>query len=291
MIRDFEYFAPGTLDEALTLVDKYQDEAKVMAGGQSLLILMRQGLVAPDHLIDIKGISELDYINFDDETGLRIGGLTTHRSIEKSPLMQNGYGVLAEMERHVATIQTRNWGTIAGNLCHADPAGDPATVLVALNASVKLAGLQGERTIALDDFAVDFFETALEPNELLTEIRIPKCPPRTGTAYTKFNIIENELGIVGVAVSITLGSGNDLCEDVRIALGASAPIPLRAKKAEEILRGQKITNNLLAEAGEAAATEADPIADICASAEYRCELVKTLVARVGKEALARAMAT
>jgi len=288
MIRDFEYLTPKTLEEALTLLDKYGDECKVIAGGQSLLILMKQGLVAPEYLIDIKGITELNYIKSDAKEGLRIGALTPHRAIEKSPVMRNGFAVLAEMENRLASIQTRNWGTIGGNLCHGDPAGDPAPVLIALNANLKMASLKGERNMAVEDFSLDYFETALEPGELLTEIVVPPVPPHTGTAYTKFTMIESDLATVGVAVSITLGSSDDICQDVRVALGAAAPTPMRAKQAEVVLRGKKITDNLLKEAGEIASTEAEPISDIYASEEYRRELVKVLVKRVGKEALARA---
>lgn len=288
MIRDFEYFSPKSLKEALTLLDKYGDECKVIAGGQSLLILMRQRLVMPEYLVDIKGISELNYIKADAKDGLRIGALTTHRAIEKSPAMKNGFSVLAEMERRLASIQTRNWGTIGGNLCHADPTGDPAPVLIALNATLSTASLRGKRNMAVEDFCLDYFETALEPGELLTEIQVPAVPPHTGTAYTKFNIIENDMATVGVAVSITLGSGEDMCQDTRIVLGACAPIPMRAKQAEEVLRDKKVTDSLLREAGEIASTEVEPISDILASEEYRRELVKVLVKRVGKEALARA---
>ena len=288
MIRDFEYFAPETLKEALTLLDKYGDECKVIAGGQSLLILMRQGLVTPQYLIDIKGISELSYIKSEGKQGLRIGALTTHRTIEKSPVLRDKLGVLTEMENRLASIQTRNWGTIGGNICHADPAGDPAPVLMALNATLRMASLKGDRTMAVEDFSLDYFETALESGELLTEIVVPPVPPHTGTAYTKFNVIESDLATVGVAVSITLSSNDGICQDVRIALGAAAPTPIRAKQAEAVLRGKKITDNLLKEAGEIASTEAEPISDIYASEEYRRELVKVLVKRVGKEALARA---
>jgi carbon-monoxide dehydrogenase medium subunit len=288
MIRDFEYFSPKTLKEALTLLDKYQDECKVIAGGQSLLILMRQRLVAPEYLIDIKGISELNYIKSDVKEGLKIGALTTHRAIEKSPAMKNGFSVLAEMERGLASIQTRNWGTIGGNICHGDPAGDPAPVLIALNATLTTASLRGERNMAVEDFFLDYFETALEPGELLTEIQVPAASPHTGTAYTKFNVIQSDLATVGVAASITLGASDGLCQDIRIALGAVALTPMRAKQAEEVLRGKKITDTLLKEAGEIASTEVEPISDILASEEYRRELVKVLVKRVGKEALARA---
>jgi carbon-monoxide dehydrogenase medium subunit len=288
MIKDFEYLSPKTLQEALVLLDKHRDECKVIAGGQSLLILMRQGLVAPEYLVDIKGISELNYIQSDAKEGLKIGALTTHRAIEKSPAMKNGFGVLAEMEHRLASIQTRNWGTIGGNVCHGEPAGDPVPVLIALNATLSTASLKGQRNMAVEDFCLDYFETALEPGELLVEIQVPPAPPHTGTAYTKFNVIESDMATVGVAVSITLDSGDGLCKDSRIVLGACAPTPRRAKQAEEVLRGKKITDNLLKQAGQIASQEVEPISDISASEEYRRELVKVLVARVGREALARA---
>jgi carbon-monoxide dehydrogenase medium subunit len=288
MIRDFEYFSPQTLQEALALLDEYGEDCKVIAGGQSLLILMRQGLVMPEYLIDIKGISELNYIQSDTKEGLKIGALTTHRAIEKSPAMKNGFSILAEMEHRLASIQTRNWGTIGGNICHGDPTGDPAPVLIVLKATASMASLKGERNMAVEDFTQDYFETALGPGELLTEIQVPTVPPHTGTAYTKFNIIESDMATVGVAVSVTLDSGDDVCKDVRIALGACAPIPMRPKQAEEVLRGQHMTDDLLKEAGQIASQEADPISDIVASEEYRRELVKVLVKRVGKEAWARA---
>ncbi len=288
MINDFEYFAPKTLKEALALLEKFREDYKIIAGGQSLLIMMRQGLIKPGHLIDIKGISELNYITSDTKKGLRIGALTTHRTVEKSPVIQKSFGVIAEMEHRLASIQTRNWGSIGGNLCHGDPAGDLAPVLIALNASLTIAGIQGEKNMLVEDFFLNYFETALEHGELLREIQVPALLLNTGAAYTKFNVIENDMATVGVAVSITLSSQEGNCKDVRIVLANAAPTPMRAKKAEELLRGKKITDPLLKETGEIASTEADPISDIHASAEYRQELIKVLVKRVGKEALSRA---
>jgi len=287
MIKDFEHFAPKTLKEALALLAKYGDDCKVICGGQSLLILMRQGLVAPKYIVDIKGIAELDYIK-DDKDGLKIGATTTHRAIEKSPVIRKKYPVLAEMETRLASVQTRNWGTIGGNVCHGDPAGDPVPVLIALNATLSMAGAKGKRSMPVENFCLDYFEIALKDGELLTEIAIPAPPPHTGTVYTKFNVIESDLATVSVAASVTLGSGDGVCQDVRIALGAVAPTAIRAKKAEKVLKGKKITEALLAQAGEVAATETEPISDIYASEEYRLELVKVLVPRMTREALARA---
>jgi CO/xanthine dehydrogenase FAD-binding subunit len=287
MIHDFEYLAPKTLKEALALLDKYQDDCKVICGGQSLLVLMRQGLVAPPYLVSIKGIAELSYIK-DEKDGLKIGATTTHRAIEKSAVIKKKYPVLAKMETRLASIQTRNWGTIGGNVCHADPAGDPLPVLIALGATLTMTGSKGKRSLPAEDFCRDYFETALEPGELLTEISIPPVPPNTGTAYTKFNVIESDLATVGVAVSVSLGAGDGVCQDIRIALGASAPTPIRPKKAEAILKGKKISDALLAQAGETASQEAEPISDIYASADYRRELIKILVPRMTREAMANA---
>ncbi len=286
MIKEFEHFAPKTLKEALALLDKYQDDCKVICGGQSLLVLMRQGLVAPPYLIDIKGVSELSYIK-DEKDGLKIGATTTHRTIEKSAVIKKKYPVLAKMETRLASIQTRNWGTIGGNVCHADPAGDPMPVFIALNATLTMTGSKGKRSMPAEDFSLDYFETALEPGELLTEISLPPVPAKTGSAYYKFNVIQSDLATVSVAASVTLGAG-DVCQNIRLALGASAPTPLRPKKAEAILKGKKPTDALLAQAGEAAAKEADPISDIYASDEYRRELIKVLVPRLTKEAMANA---
>ena len=290
MIADFEYFAPKTVKEALSLLSRYREEAKIIAGGQSMLVIMKQGLFAPEYLIDIKGIAALDYIKYDEGKGLRIGALTIHRAIEKSPVIQKHFGVLSEMERNLATIQTRNWGTIGGNLCHGDPAGDPAPVLIALNAKLKLASSVGERIIDMEEFSKDYLEVDLKPNEMLTEIQVPILPARTGTAYEKLMVMKGDMGIVGAAVSITLRPGDGVCENARIALGSAASVPLRARKAERRLTGKVINDVLLAEAGEVASTEAAPPSDVHGSAEYRREMVKVFVKRVAQIALERAKA-
>jgi carbon-monoxide dehydrogenase medium subunit len=289
IIFDFEYLAPKTLEEALTLLSQYdEEECKVIAGGQSLLILMKQRLLTPQYLIDIKGLSELDYIDYDDKKGLRIGALTTHRAVEKSPVIQKEFSVLSEMEQNISSVETRNWGTIGGDVAHGDPGGDPAVVLIALNGKLKMTGLSGERTVDAEDFTLDYFETALHHDELLTEIQVPALPPNTGVKFTKFSQIVGDYSLASVAMLITLDENKKTCSDVRIALGSVAPAPMRARKAEDILKGKKISDARLAEAGQVASEEASPTADVQASEEYRRDLVKVLVERVGKEALARA---
>lgn len=288
MISNFEYFAPKTVEEALALLSQYKDECKIIAGGQSLLVLMKQGLVTPKYLIDIKGISALDYINSDGGKALNIGALTTHRTIELSPVMREKFGVLAEMEKNLASVETRNWGTIAGNLCHADPAGDVCPVLIALRGTLSIAGQNGERTLAVENFSTDFLETALEHDEILTEIQLPNPKPRTGVAYEKFNLVKNDYALASVAVSITLNLNNGGCADARVVLGAVAPTPIRARRAEIMLVGKEVKDYLLEEAAQIASEEAEPVSDIHASEEYKRELVKVLVERVAQKALEKA---
>ncbi|MBN2402112.1 MAG: xanthine dehydrogenase family protein subunit M [Spirochaetes bacterium] len=289
--NSFEYFSPKTLEEALKLVSQFDKEGKdfkVVAGGQSINLVMKQGVIAPEAVISIKGLSDMDYVKFDEKAGLKIGALATHRAIERSSVVEKKFGVLAEMEHNLSSVETRNWGTVAGNICHGDPGGDVAPVLIVLNANVKMAGVKGERTVPAEDFTLDFYETALAHDELVTEIQIPTVPPNTGVAYTKFSQVVGDFALASVAVAITLDSKKDICSDVRIGLGSVAATPLRAKKAEEILRGKKITDDLLAKAAQAAMDESDPTDSVDASGEYKRELVGVFVKRVGKEALERA---
>ena len=287
-MKDFEYMAPKTVREALSLLSQYQKETKIMAGGQSMLVIMRQGLLAPEYVIDIKALSELDYIEYDERKGLRIGALTTHRDIEKSPVIMKKFKVLSEMERNLATIQTRNWGTIGGNLCHGDSAGDPAPVFIVLNAKLKLVSQGQERIIEMEEFSKDMLEVDLKPGEMLSEIQIANPKPHTGIAHEKLMVMQGDAGIVGAAVSITLKSGNGICEDARIALSNAASVPLRAKGAEKRLIGKAITLPLLDEVGQIASQEADPPADVHGSAEYRKEMIKVYVRRAAVKALERA---
>jgi carbon-monoxide dehydrogenase medium subunit len=287
-MKDFEYFAPKTVEEALSLLSQHKEEAKIIAGGQSMLVVMRQGLLAQEYVVDIKGITALDYITYDEREGLKIGALTTHQAIEKSQLIQKHLRVLGEMERNLATIQTRNWGTIGGNLCHGDPAGDPAPVLIALGAKLKLKSLSGERMVAMEGFSKDMLEVDLEPDEMLIEIQVPTPRPHTGVAHEKLMVMQGDAGIVGAAVSITLKPGDGVCDDARVVVSNAASVPLRVKEAEKRLIGKMINDHLLTEAGEIASAEADPPSDVHASSEYRKEMVKVFVKRVALKALERA---
>ncbi len=287
-MKDFEYFSASSLQEACSLISQYKDVGKVLAGGQSLITLLRQKLISPTCLIDIKGLKELDFIEFDKKSGLRIGALTTHRAIEKSPLIQEKYNVLSEMEKSVASVQTRNWGTIGGNLCSADPIGDPAPSLIALGAKIKLVSAKGERAVALEEFFTDYFTTIIEPDEILAEIQLPPPAANTAVEYMKFATIEAGIKIVSTSVAVTVEAGSDVCKDAKIVMSAVAPIPLITKKAAEMLKGKKLTDDLIEEAAKMAASETDPTTDVHASAEYRKEIVKVLVKRAIKKAFEKA---
>lgn len=283
MIHDFTYLRPSNVKEAFAMLAEHQDDCKVICGGQSLLIVMRQGLVVTDYLIDLKKVDELNYITYDDKAGLKIGATTIHRAIEKSDVIAKKYPVLVDMEEKLASIQVRNWGTIGGNLAHADAAGDPAPVLIALDATIKVGGAKGERTMPLEEFYTDLFETALEPGEIVLEVCAPPVAPKTATTYKKFNLLESDQGIVSVAVTISLDA-DGTCKVARIVLGNAASTTLRAKNAEAFLVGRKLDDALFEKAGEAASAEAEPVGDIHASEDYRRHLIKVLTRRMAKAA-------
>jgi len=283
MIHDFTYLKPSSLKEALTMLEEHKDECKVICGGQSLLIIMRQGLLVTDYLVDIKHIKELDYIQFDAKAGLKIGATTTHHTIETSDVIKKNYPILVAMENKLASIQVRNWGTIGGNLAHADPSGDPCPVLMALNANIKVGSAQGDRTMALEDFSVDFFETALEEGEVVLEVQVPTLEAKTGAAYQKFNLLESDQGMVAVAAAVTLNGGGT-CKDARVVLGNAGPKPIRVKKIEELLIGKAYNEKLFAEAGAIASQDCEPVSDIHASEEHRRHLLGVLTKRMLKQA-------
>ncbi|HSV43769.1 MAG TPA: xanthine dehydrogenase family protein subunit M [Candidatus Bathyarchaeia archaeon] len=286
---DFDYLPAATVEEALELLSQHKDDDyKILAGGQSLNTAMKHRLLTPEYIIDIKGLSALDYITFDEKDGLKIGALTTHRSLEKSTVVREKYSVLAEMEENVASVETRNWGTVVGDLCNADPAVDPGPPLIALDAKIMIAGKDEKRTVDAEEFAVDFFETVIQPGEMVTEIQIPTLPPNSGVYFTKYSQIHGDYALASAAVLITLDDKKNNCVNARIGLGGVGTTPLRARKAEAVLTGKQITDDLIAEAGRAAAEESSPISGIEASADYKRELTATLVKRVAKEALARA---
>ncbi|MBU0465888.1 MAG: xanthine dehydrogenase family protein subunit M [Proteobacteria bacterium] len=284
----FKYFPAKDIEEACALLAQHGEEAKVLSGGQSLVNMMKQRLVSPHIIIDIKGISNLDYIRYTDDDGLRIGGLTTHRSVEKSDIIKEKFPMLAEMEYTLASVAVRNWGTVGGNLCSADPASDLAPTLIALGAEVTLTGVDTERVVRLEEFFVDSFETILNKDEILTEIHVPNAV-MSGGIHTKFARRATDLAVVSVATYLTLDvSSHDLCKDIRIVMGSVDPIPYRSKRAEELIKGQKINDVLIEKAAQIASEDIQPTTDLNGTEEFKREIARVLVQRTIKEAAVRA---
>lgn len=286
-MRPFEYLQPENLEEACSLLSRYRGEAKLLAGGHSLLILLKHRLVSPRYIIDLKNLRALEYIS-NGQGSIRIGALTTHRAIELSPLIKAKLPILAEMEKKVGSVQVRNWGTIGGSLCHADPAGDPEPALIALRAKVKVVSVRGEREIDLEEFFTDYLTTVLESDEILKEIEVPNPAPYTAGVYRKESIRPGDFGIATVAAVVTLDEGQDVVKEARIVLGAVGATPIRAKKAEESIVGSKLESKLADEAGRIAAAEAQPTTDVNGSVEYKREIVKVLTRQVLSQAMKRA---
>lgn len=281
----FDYYAPTSLDEALSLLQTHGDEAKILAGGQSLIPAMRYRLAMPEVLIDINGIGGLDYVR-EDNGRLAIGSMTREVTLEDSALVQSKYHLLADTAAVIADPVVRNLATVGGNIAHADPANDHPATMLAYNAEVVAVGPDGTRTIAIDDFFVDLFENALADNEILTEIRIPTPGANSGGAYVKVERKVGDYAISAVAVQLTMNNG--VCTAARIGLTNVSPVPMRAKNAEQLLIGSAITDDLLEAAGQAAAAECDPSADLRGSADYKRDVTRSLVKRAVQKAVERA---
>lgn len=284
MIR-FDYLEPPTLNKALALMEKFGEDARVIAGGTSLLIMMRQRLLMPKVVISLAQIPKFDRISFNAKTGLRIGAGARHRDIELSPVIKKYYPILHETFHNVAQPRIRNMGTIGGNLAMGDPLTDPGASLIALDAEVVLASRVGQRTVRLDEFFIDYYQTALDTSELLTEIRVPP-PNRLGWSHIKFTPRSVE-DFATVGVALTLRAKGGVCEDVRLGLNSVASTIVHAQQAEATIRGHSINDALLRQMGEVAASETDPVDDNRGSAKYKREMVKVLVRRAAEEALQR----
>ena len=274
-IRPFEYSTPGNLKEALSLIEKYGSETLLIAGGTDVIPLLRLRFLTPRRVVDLTRLSELDFIKQDGEI-LRVGALTKHRTLERSPVILRGAPILAEAASQIGSPQIRNMGTMGGNLVNASPCSDTSTPLLALGAQLKLLRSNGQRMVAIDDFFLDVKKTVIQHDEILTEVQIPEAPPGTGTAFVKVGRrVGNDLSIVSVAASITVQKGT--CTGARIALGSVAPTPMRARKAESVLVGKAMNASYIKEAAEKASQEIRPISDVRGSAEYRRSVARTIV--------------
>ncbi len=274
-MKNFNYFAPKSLSEAYDILARYSERSFLMAGGTDLMVQMKAKSIAPEWVVDLKGLG-LNYIKAMDD-GLAVGATTTLHDIESSPLIQEKCPVMAGTCSEIACYSIRHLGTIGGNLCNASPAADTAPPLIVLGAKVKINGPDGERVVSVEDLFTGPRKTLLKKSEILTEIQIPYLPPHSGAVYLKYKRNEGmDLALVGVGVCLVLDSSGTNCQDVRIALGAVAPVPLRVSAAEKVLRGKVLKEDLFEEAAVKAKEVAEPITDARGSADYRTALVKTL---------------
>ena len=284
----FKYEAPESLAEALDLLAEHGDEAKVLAGGQSLIPAMNFRLLQPTVLIDLNRVQELFYIRRESSGELRIGAMTRQRALERDDAIQQQFPLIAETLPFIAHPQIRNRGTVGGSLAHADPAAELPAVMVALNAQFRLQRRDGERTLAAEDFFSGFFETALQPDELLTEIRVPPLPQRCGCAFQEMARRHGDYALAGVAVVLEFDD-QDVCREARIVYLSMGGGPERGATAEQMLRGEKLKQRLIHEAAaETAARDLDPPGDIHASADFRRHLAKVLTIRAIAAAAERA---
>ncbi len=280
VLPPFKYLEPRTIGETIQILSTYGAQAKVLAGGTDLVVSMRKRKVTPQYVVYIKNIPNLDCIEYSEADGLRIGPLATHKSIATSLIIRDKFEVLATACSKIGTPHTRTMGTIGGNICMAGPSQDTPPALLVLDAKLKLVSSEGERIVPIDGLFIAPFKTAIKETELLTEIQIPALPPRTAGSYqwaTKRTVIDETLA--GVAVLITLDS-DDTCKDIRIGLCSVAPTPMRAKRAEEILKGRKLEDKLIEEVAQAAMEETRPRS----RADHRRRMTSILVKKAINEA-------
>ena len=283
--KKFDYYAPVSLDDAVRFLRR-NDEARVLAGGQSLLPLMKLRLAAPTVVVDISRLPGLSYVR-DSGDHLAIGALTTHDALGNDRLVKERFSLVNDAAVRIGDQQVRNLGTIGGSACHADPAGDIPTTLLAADARFVIMGENGERVVPACDFFVDLFTTAVGHDEILVEVRLPYLPSRSGSAYMKHGMRESDFAIASVGAVVTLEDGNS-CRDVGISIGAAGPTPLRATSAEQHLKGKTFDEATIAEAAERAVEGVDPPSDVHGSRQYRLEMIKVLTRRSLSLALERA---
>jgi carbon-monoxide dehydrogenase medium subunit len=284
--QSFEYFCPDTLEGVIDLLTRYGEDARVLAGGQSLIPLMKLRLASPKYLIDLDKLQDLSGIS-EQGNEISIGALSRHAEIEESELVQSKLPLLHDAVSVVADVQVRNLGTVAGSLAHADPAGDLAPALMALGARINTVGSSGKATLGMGELLVDAWSTSLDGDQVITEILVPVPPQGSGGAYIKFERRAGDFAVASIGVQLTLDKKGN-CGEIVIAMGAVGLTALRAKKAEALLRNSPISDQLLKEAASAASAECDPFSDIRGSVEYKRHLIGVLLRRAVAVALRRA---
>lgn len=281
-MRDFDFLEPTTVHEASHMLADLGDDCRAIAGGTALMLGMRQRMLTPTHLVSLARLPQLRGIAFDARQGLRIGALSRHADVASSPLVRQHYPVLASMASRVANPQVRNQGTIGGNLCYADPSTDPPGCLMALDAQVVLASSRGERVLSIEEFLVDYYVTALESDEIVSEIRVP--PPAAGSegVYSRFLRTAAEHRPLA-SVALVARRDGALCREVRIAVGASTPIPVRLRRAEAFLEGRTINGDTADQVAAIVAADIEPVSDARGNADFRREMVRVVARRTVAE--------
>ena len=282
---DFEYHAPTSLDQVFDLLDKYGDDSRVMAGGTALVIQMKQRLSQPGHVIGMRRVGSLNAIESTPE-GLRIGALCTQRQIENSELVGKELPLVADTFRKVATPRIRNMATIGGGLVNGDPNQDPPPSLIALGASAVMTSKSGDRVVLLEEFFIDYYETDVQRGEILTNVMVPHAPAGSGSVYLKFlPRTADDYGTVNVAAVVSKEQ-DGTCKDVRIVLGAAGVTPIRAKDAEDALRGKPLTDENIRAAAALVKDAVDPLEDFRGSAEYKTDMAEVFARRAVEQAMA-----
>lgn len=284
VIKAFEYHSPNSIKEAIDLLRKYGEKAKILAGGQSLLPIMKLGLSDFEHLIDLKRIKDMDYIKDTGKDSIAIGALAKHAELESSSILAESCPLLCETAKLIGHPQIRNRGTIGGSLSHCDPSADLLPTMVALDATLKVEGPSETKTFGSEEFFKDVFSTVMGPFDILTEIEVPVLPKGAGYAYQKLSMGAGDFAIVGVSATIQVDD-EGICTSVRIALGGVGEKPFRVRSAEETLLGKKVTAEVVDEAVAHAVKESRPISDLKASAQYKKLMVATFTRRTLNAAL------
>ena len=266
------------MQEASQMLADLGNECRLIAGGTALMLGMRQRMLTPTHLISLGSLDALRQISYDPRSGLRIGALVLHAQIARAPVIQLHYPMLSDMAARVANPQVRNQGTLGGNLCYADPATDPPGCLMALDAQVVISGRRGERVLAIEDFLIDYYTTALESDEVVTEIRIPALPSDASGRYTRFLRTAAEHRPL-VSVALLTRRAHAVCHEARLVVGASTAIAMRLRRAEAFLAGKTVTPEVAAEAAEIAAADIEPVSDQRGAADYRRDMVRIVARR------------
>jgi aerobic carbon-monoxide dehydrogenase medium subunit len=276
-VKDFAFETPTSLDEALEMLETYGEDALPMAGGTALVNFLKQGLIAVGHVISLERIPGMARIASEAD-GLHIGALTRHRDVETSPAVKDLAPLLADVYRRVATVRVRNMATVGGGLAHADPAQDPPLGLLALDASVRLVSRSGERIVPVRELFTDYYETVIQPAELLTEVVVPPQPSGAHATYLKF-LPRSEDDYATVAVAALAEADNGMCRRLRVAIGAAAPTPIRATTVEDALQGKPISTAAIEAAADAVADQVEPLDDFRGPADYKRDMAVVFTRR------------